>query len=67
MLLAEVVATSAAVGATRSRKEKSAALAALLRDAGPAEVEAATAWLAGEPRQGRICLLYTSPSPRDRS
>jgi DNA ligase 1 len=54
VLLAEVVATSAAVGATRSRKEKSVALAALLRAAGPAEVEAATAWLAGEPRQGRI-------------
>lgn len=54
MLLAEVVATSTAVGATRSRKEKSAALAALLRAAGPDEVEAATSWLAGEPRQGRI-------------
>ncbi|OJY43636.1 ATP-dependent DNA ligase [Pseudonocardia sp. 73-21] len=54
MLLAEVVATSTAVGATRSRKEKSAALAALLRVAGPDEIEAATSWLAGEPRQGRI-------------
>ncbi|GAA1842074.1 ATP-dependent DNA ligase [Pseudonocardia ailaonensis] len=54
MLLNHVVETSAAVGATRSRKEKSAALAALLRLAGPEEVEATTAWLAGEPRQGRI-------------
>ncbi len=54
MLLAEVVATSAAVVATRSRKEKSAALAALLRAAEPQEVEAAASWLAGEPRQGRI-------------
>lgn len=54
MLLAEVVATSGAVGATRSRKEKSAALAALLRAAGPGEVEAATAWLSGEPRQRKV-------------
>jgi DNA ligase 1 len=54
VLLAEVVSTSAAVGATRSRKEKSAALAALLHAAAPAEVEAATSWLAGEPRQGRV-------------
>ncbi len=54
MLLTEVVSTSTTVGATRSRKEKSAALGALLRAAGPDEVEAATSWLAGEPRQGRI-------------
>lgn len=54
MLLADVAATSAAVGATRSRKEKSAVLAALLRAADPDEVEAAASWLAGEPRQGRI-------------
>ncbi|MFR9801691.1 ATP-dependent DNA ligase [Pseudonocardia sp. RS010] len=54
VLLHDVVRTSAAVGATRSRKEKSAALAALLNLAGPAEVAPATAWLAGEPRQGRI-------------
>jgi DNA ligase 1 len=54
VLLAEVVDTSAAVGATRSRKEKTVALAALLRRAGPAEVEPATSWLAGELRQGRI-------------
>ncbi|NMH98565.1 ATP-dependent DNA ligase [Pseudonocardia acidicola] len=70
MLLSEVVATSAAVGATRSRKDKTAALAALLRAAGPAEVEPATAWLAGEPRQGRIGTgwrtlsgLATDPAP----
>jgi DNA ligase-1 len=54
VLLAEVVATSAAVGATRSRTAKAAALAALLRAAGPEEIEPATAWLAGEPRQGRL-------------
>ena len=54
MLFAEVVAASAAVGATRSRTAKAAALADLLRAAAPAEVEPATAWLAGETRQGRI-------------
>ena len=54
MLLAEVVATSAAVGATRARTAKAAALAVLLRAAGPDEIEPATAWLTGEPRQGRL-------------
>jgi DNA ligase-1 len=54
VLLTEVVATSAAVAATRSRTAKTAALAALLRAASPDEVEAATAWLSGEPRQGRL-------------
>lgn len=54
MLLADVVATSAAVGATRARTAKTAALASLLRAAAPSEVEAVTAWLSGEARQGRI-------------
>ena len=54
MLLAEVVACSAAVGATRARTAKAGALAALLRAAGPDEIEPATAWLTGEPRQGRL-------------
>ncbi|MCO1657649.1 ATP-dependent DNA ligase [Pseudonocardia humida] len=54
MLLSDVVATSAAVGATRSRTAKAAALADALRAAAPAEVEAVTAWLSGEARQGRI-------------
>ncbi|MDN5917969.1 MAG: ATP-dependent DNA ligase [Pseudonocardia sp.] len=54
MLFSDVVATSAAVGATRSRKEKSAALVAVLARAAPDEVEPVTAWLAGELRQGRI-------------
>ncbi len=54
MLLAEVVATSAAVGATRSRKAKVELLAALLRRLAGGEVAPAVGWLAGEPRQGRI-------------
>ena len=52
MLFAEVVAASAAVGATRSRTAKAAALAALLRAATPDEVEPATAWLAGRAAAG---------------
>ncbi|HEV7210540.1 MAG TPA: ATP-dependent DNA ligase [Blastococcus sp.] len=53
MLLADVVAASAAVAATRARTAKAAAIAELLRRAEPGEVEPVTAWLAGEPRQGR--------------
>ncbi len=54
MLLADVVTTSAAVGATRARTAKSAAVAALLRTAGPDEVGPVTAWLSGSPRQGKL-------------
>jgi DNA ligase-1 len=54
VLFAEVVACSAAVGATRARTAKAAALAGLLRSAAPEEIEPATAWLTGEPRQGRL-------------
>lgn len=70
MLFAEVVAVSAAVGATRSRKAKVAALAGLLRALDPAEVAPAVAWLSGEPRQGRIgtgwrtlAALDVTPAP----
>ncbi len=54
MRFAEVVATSAAVGATSSRSAKAAALADLLGRLDPAEVEAAVGFLVGEPRQGRV-------------
>lgn len=54
MLFAEIVATSAAVGSTRSRKAKIESLATLLRALAPEEIEPAVAWLAGEPRQRRI-------------
>jgi DNA ligase-1 len=56
VLFAEVVAGSAAVAATRSRTAKTAVIAGLLRAAAPAEVEPVAAWLAGEPRQGRLGL-----------
>jgi DNA ligase-1 len=54
VLLADVVATSAVVAATRSRTAKAAAIADLLRRADDDEVESVTAWLAGEPRQSRL-------------
>ncbi|MCZ2820482.1 ATP-dependent DNA ligase [Modestobacter sp. VKM Ac-2977] len=54
MLLADVLAASTAVTATRSRTAKAAAIAALLRAAARDEVVPVTGWLAGEPRQGRL-------------
>ena len=54
MLLADVVATSAALAATRSRKAKIAALAELLTRAGRDELPAVVAFLTGQPTQGRI-------------
>jgi DNA ligase-1 len=54
VLLADVVAASTAVGATRSRTAKAAVIAALLRGAAPGEVPPVTAWLSGEPLQGRL-------------
>ena len=54
MLLADAVATSASVAATRSRTAKAAAIAELLRRADADEVESVAAWLAGEPRQSRL-------------
>ncbi len=53
MLLADVVQTSAAVSATRSRLAKVEALADLLRRAGD-QVGTVVGYLAGTPRQGRI-------------
>ncbi|MCO7219079.1 ATP-dependent DNA ligase [Klenkia sp. PcliD-1-E] len=54
MLLADVVTTSAAVGATRARTAKRDAVADLLRSAAPDEVGPVTAWLSGAPRQGKL-------------
>ena len=67
MLLADVVATSATVAATRSRKAKVAALAALLAVASPDELETVTAYLGGALRQRRTGLgwrgLSSLPPP----
>ena len=57
-LLADLVAASAAVAATRSRKTKTARLADVLSGLDPSEVEPAAAFLSGEIRQGRIGLGY---------
>ena len=55
MLLSDVVDTSLRVAGTRSRLAKVAALAEALRAAAAgAEVHAVTAFLVGQPRQGRI-------------
>jgi DNA ligase-1 len=54
VLLADVVATSAAVASTRSRTAKATAIAELLRTAGPDEIEPVTAWISGDTRQDRL-------------
>ena len=54
VLLADVVAASAAVAATRARTAKAATIADLLRRADPDEVPPVTAWLAGDPLQSRL-------------
>ncbi len=68
MLLADVVATSQAVAATRSRKAKVAALADALGRAGD-EVETVTSYLAGVLRQRRTGVGWRSvgslPAPAD--
>ncbi|WP_020107697.1 ATP-dependent DNA ligase [Nocardia sp. 348MFTsu5.1] len=68
MLFAEVVSTSAAVAGTRSRKSKSAALAALIEACAPDEVPIVVAWLSGEVPQGRLgigwrTLVDARPEP----
>jgi DNA ligase-1 len=54
MRLGELVATSEAVGATRSRRAKVELLAAALRRLGPDEARAGVAFLSGELRQRQI-------------
>jgi len=71
MLLADVVATSATVAATRSRKAKVAAIASLLAAASPDEVETVTAYVGGALRQRRTGLgwrgLSSLPTPATTS
>ncbi|MBJ7357285.1 ATP-dependent DNA ligase [Nocardioides sp.] len=70
MLLADIVATSQAVAATRSRKAKVAALAETLAQAGD-EAETVTSYLAGSLRQRRTGLGWRSmqalPAPAGES
>jgi DNA ligase 1 len=58
MLLRDLVETSAEVAATRSRLAKSTALAAALREAGPAEVATAAAYLSGVLPQRRVGISW---------
>jgi DNA ligase 1 len=63
MLLADVVATSTEVAATRSRKAKTAAFAELLArvaGSGAEEIETVTSYLAGSLRQRRTGLGWRS-------
>jgi len=62
-LLADVVRTSAQVGATPSRLAKVAALAERLRSLQPDEVEIALPYLSGELRQGKLALGHRTLSP----
>src|SRR3954447_7186610 len=54
VLLADLAATSRAVGATSARREKVDLLAVALRRLGPEEVPAGVAFLSGELRQRQI-------------
>ena len=54
MSLHDLVTTSAAVGHASGRLAKIGLLADLLRRAAPEEIEIASGFLSGEPRQGRI-------------
>ncbi|SDO97597.1 DNA ligase-1 [Pedococcus dokdonensis] len=71
MLLADVVAASAAASATRSRLAKTAAVAGALRAAGPDEAATVAAYLSGVLPQRRIGVswrgLSTLPSPAARA
>jgi DNA ligase-1 len=67
VLLADVLAASAEVAATRSRTAKTATIAGLLRRAGADEVRAVTGWLAGEPLQGRLGLGWRTLSRTART
>ena len=67
MLLAEVVAASARVAATRSRTAKAAAIAELLRRADVDEVQPVTAWLSGETGQGRLGVGWRTLASRTGS
>jgi DNA ligase-1 len=62
-LLADVVRTSAQVGATPSRLAKVAALAGRLRSLQPDEIEIALPYLSGELRQGKLALGYRTLNP----
>jgi DNA ligase-1 len=67
MMLERLAAVSAALAATRSRKEKTRLLAELLRELAPDERETAVAWLAGVLPGGKLSLgpaaVYAAQAP----
>ena len=66
MLLADVVATSAAVAATSSRSAKRDAIAELLGRLEADEVEPVVGFLVGQPRQGRIGVGWRTLASAER-
>lgn len=70
MELSTVVAASQAVAATRSRREKTAVIAELLRHAEPTDLPTAVAYVAGRPTQRALGIGWAgvdrqvTPSPR---
>jgi DNA ligase-1 len=60
VLLSTVVEASGAVAATRSRRAKNEALAAVLRACAPDEIATVVSLLIGAPRQGRIGLGWAT-------
>lgn len=60
VLLSELVATSAAVAATRSRKAKTTAVAAILAELEGDEIAIAVSYLSGRPRQDRLEVGWAS-------
>jgi DNA ligase-1 len=58
MLIARLVEVSDRVRATASRLAKQAAIAQILRELPPAEIEIGVAFLSGEIRQGRLGIAY---------
>ena len=65
MLLADVVATSEAIAATRARSVKVEALAGLLARVEPDEIEPVVGFLSGEVRQGRIGIGWATVASVD--
>src|SRR5690349_18551504 len=58
--LVDIVAASRDVAATRSRKQKTQRLAALLAELSPPEVRPGVGFLCGELRQGKLGLGYAT-------
>jgi DNA ligase-1 len=64
MKLSQLVACSLAVSASRSRKDKISLISSLLRQAKPGDVRIAVVYIAGEPRQKRLRIAWSSVSER---